>query len=277
MRRYLLLLFLLPFFGFACKESRHAAEIPKTSSTGESSAPETPAVASQPIEHQTPKVLRTLPHDNTCYTQGLEIHDGIMYETGGLVGRSTLRKIDMSTWKVLQQVKLPTEVFGEGLTVLNGKIYVLTWRDQRCLMYDQKTLQLLGEMPYIGEGWGLTNDGESLIMTDGSHIVSFISPDDFRVKRTVAVYDINRPLENLNEIEFFNGEIWANVYQTDNIVRIDPQTGSIKGWIDMHGLLSRSDAESGAEVLNGIAYDRATKGIYVTGKLWPKLFEIEVK
>lgn len=275
MRRYLLLLFVLPFWGFACSESRHTEQLPKNPPR-ETSAP-APTTPAPPMEHQTPEVLRTLPHDHTCYTQGLEIHDGIMYETGGLVGRSTLRKIDMTSWKVLQKVNLPMEVFGEGLTVLNGKIYVLTWRDQRCLIYDQKSLQLLGETPYLGEGWGLTNDGESLIMTNGSHIVSFVSPDDFRVKRTVEVYDVNRPLDDLNEVEFFNGEIWANVYQTDNIVRIDPQTGAIKGWIDMRGLLPRSDAESGAEVLNGIAFDHVSKGIYVTGKYWPKLFEIHVK
>ncbi len=280
MKYYIFLILLLStvLFCLSCSESRHASDLPKTTpalSPVETPKQTTPSPAIQ-LEQSEATIVRTLPHDNTCYTQGLEIHEGILYETGGLVGRSTLRKIDMRTWKILQIVKLPPEVFGEGLTLLHDKLYVLTWRDERCFIYNPKNLNLIGEQRYRGEGWGLCNDGESLIMTNGSNTISFLSPDDFHVIRSISVFDKNRAVDELNEIEYINGEIWANIYQTNNIVRINPQTGEIIGWIDAGALLTDADRAAGAEVLNGIACDRSTKAIYLTGKLWPKLFEVKL-
>ena len=274
-RPALLALLLLPALGFACSDSRHTSEQPKNGAPQSTPAPKEIPAAPEPNYYRA-TVIRALPHDNTCYTQGLEIHDGILYETGGLLGRSSVRKIDMNSWKTLHITKLPPEVFGEGVTLLDGKLFVLTWRDGRCLMYDPKTLNLLGEMPYRGEGWGLCNDGESLIMTNGTSTITFLSPTDFHVRRTISVFDKSRPLEMLNEVEYINGEIWANVYQTDNIVRINPQTGVINGWVDAADLLAENDRNAGAEVLNGIAYDPKSKGVYLTGKYWPKLFEVGI-
>ncbi|GAB1430666.1 glutaminyl-peptide cyclotransferase [Ignavibacteria bacterium] len=279
MNRLFLAVIVIPLIGFACTENRQISEH-RQSVAGDTtiSSAATATEPDRPLPKQWRlKVVRTLPHDKTCYTQGLEIHDGAMYETGGLVGRSTLRKIDMSTWKSLQTVKLPAEVFGEGLTLFDAKIYTLTWRDERCLIYSANNLNLIGETNYTGEGWGLCNDGESLIMTNGSNTITFLDPKDFRIRRIVSVFDNGRPVSELNEAEYIDGEIWANIYQSNNIVRINPQTGDILGWIDAAGLLSEADITAGAEVLNGIAYDSATKSVYLTGKLWPKLFEVKLE
>lgn len=275
---FFLALAIIPLIGFTCTENRQVAE-PRQALAGDTSVSYIQEQTEPNIplpKHWRLKIVRTLPHDRTCYTQGLEIHNGIMYETGGLVGRSTLRKIAMSSWKTLKTVKLPVEVFGEGLTLFNHKIYVLTWRDERCLIYDADNLSLIGEMKYAGEGWGLCNDGESLIMSNGSNTITFLDPTDFHTRRNISVFEEGRPIDELNEIEYIDGEIWANIYQTDEIIRINPQTGAVTGRIDATGLLPEADKEAGAEVLNGIAYDSSTKAIYLTGKLWPKLFEVKL-
>jgi len=228
------------------------------------------------------EVVKTYPHDVKAFTQGLEFHDGVLYEgTGGKAPDdffSTLRKVDYTNGKVLQKYDLPPEYFGEGITILNDKIYQLTWREMTAFEYDLKDFKLLREMRYSGEGWGLTNDGTNLIMSDGTHVIRFVNPQDFKTIRTIVVNDEKgKPVMQLNELEYVKGEIWANIWQTGWIVRIDPANGKLLGRIDLNKL-SKDEEEKNehADVLNGIAYDAANDRMFVTGKLWQRLFEIKV-
>jgi glutamine cyclotransferase len=222
------------------------------------------------------EVVNTYPHARDAYTQGLIFQDGILWESTGERGRSSLRKVDLKTGKVLKKVDVPLEFFAEGMTVLDGKVYQLTWQEHKGFIYDAETLKKLGEFSYQGEGWGLTHDGESLIMSDGTNQLRFLHPNTLQVKRTISVFDKGEPLAQLNELEFIRGEIWANIWQTDKIVQLDPQTGKILGWIDLTGLLPTRDYTPETDVLNGIAYDKEGDRLFVTGKLWPKLFEIRL-
>jgi len=222
------------------------------------------------------EVVNTYPHARDAYTQGLIFQDGILWESTGERGRSSLRKVDLKTGKVLKKVDVPLEFFAEGMTVLDGKVYQLTWQEHKGFIYDAETLKKLGEFSYQGEGWGLTHDGESLIMSDGTNQLRFLHPNTLQVKRTISVFDKGEPLAQLNELEFIKGEIWANIWQTDKIVQLDPQTGKILGWIDLTGLLPTRDYTPETDVLNGIAYDKEGDRLFVTGKLWPKLFEIRL-
>ncbi len=222
------------------------------------------------------EVVNTYPHARDAYTQGLIFQDGILWESTGERGRSSLRKVDLQTGKVLKKVDVPPEFFAEGMTVLDGKVYQLTWQEHKGFIYDAETLKKLGEFSYQGEGWGLTHDGESLIMSDGTNQLRFLHPNTLQVKRTISVFDKGEPLAQLNELEFIRGEIWANIWQTDKIVQLDPQTGKILGWIDLTGLLPTRDYTPETDVLNGIAYDKEGDRLFVTGKLWPKLFEIRL-
>jgi glutamine cyclotransferase len=224
------------------------------------------------------EIINTYPHDPAAYTQGLVYHEGLLYESTGLNGRSSLRKIELNTGKVLKQIELEPQFFGEGLTLLDGRAYQLTWQTQHGFVYQLETFQLLKTFSYPGEGWGLTHDGKSLIMSNGSNQIRYLNPANFATQRVLNVSDDGRPIVNLNELEFINGEIWANLYMTDRIARIDPGSGRVTAWIDLTGLLSPEfrPADPGG-VLNGIAYDRATERVFVTGKLWPKLFEIRLK
>lgn len=232
------------------------------------------------------QIVKTYPHDPTAFTQGLEFHNGVLYEgTGGSKDSpvqkgnifSSLRKVDYQTGKVLQKYDIPNDYFGEGITILNDKIYQLTWREMTAFVYDLN-FKLLKEMRYSGEGWGLTNDGTNLIMSDGTHVIRFVDPETFKTVRTVVVNDENgKPIMELNELEMINGEIWANVYQTGWIIRIDPQTGKLLGRIDINTLVdAEEDKNIDAKELNGIAYDKAGERIFITGKLWKSLFEIKV-
>jgi glutamine cyclotransferase len=225
------------------------------------------------------KVVHSWPHDPQAFTQGLEFHDGVLYESTGQYGKSSLRKVALTTGKVLLKVDVPREYFAEGLTIFNDKIYQLTWKAQKGFIYDLNSFAKLGEFSYEGEGWGLTHNSDSLIMSDGTNKIRFLDPGSFAVRRTISVYDGTRPLAELNELEYIKGEIFANIWQTDRIVRIDPGSGKILGWIDLRSLLSVSDRDSSEppDVLNGIAYDEAKDRLFVTGKLWPKLFEIRLK
>jgi glutamine cyclotransferase len=223
------------------------------------------------------EVVNTFPHDPEAFTQGLIFHDGALVESTGLERHSTLRRVELQTGKVLQRVDVPRDFFAEGLTLFNGKIYQLTWKGEKGFVYDPQTFEKTGEFTYTGEGWGLTHDADSLILSDGSDKLRFIDPDGYRVRRTVSVKDGGRPVVSLNELEYVKGEVYANVWHRNLIARIDPQTGRVKGWIDLSGLLKPGDVTDEEAVLNGIAYDESSDRLFVTGKLWPKLFEVRLK
>lgn len=220
------------------------------------------------------QVINRFPHDPQAFTQGLVIAGDTLYESTGLNGSSSLRKVDLATGQVLARVDVPRKYFAEGMTLLNGRIFQLTWRSQVGFMYDLACLCQRGEFAYDGEGWGLTNDGRSLIMSDGTARIRFLDPTSLAVTRTITVQDHDRPLTNLNELEYINGEIYANIWQTDRIARIDPISGALLGWVDLSGLLPQQDRGPSVDVLNGIAYDPETNRLFVTGKNWPALFQI---
>ena len=223
------------------------------------------------------KVVQSYPHDRNAFTQGLLWHDGVLYEGTGREGLSFVRRVDLKTGKVLRQSQLPPEVFGEGLVLDDNRLIQITWQSGRAFVFDAKTFKPLGEWKYEGEGWGLTSDGEELIMSNGSSQLIFRDPKTFAEKRRVDVTFNGKPLKMLNELEWIDGQVWANVWQTDYIVRINPQSGAVEEYLDCSGLLSSNSRVGKEDVLNGIAYDPQTKRIFLTGKLWPKLFEIRLQ
>jgi glutamine cyclotransferase len=221
------------------------------------------------------QVVHVYPHDPKAFTQGLEYRGGFLYEGTGLEGRSSLRKVKLETGEVLQQVNLPGQYFGEGITVFNQQIFELTWKAQVGFVYDQNNLRNLRSFGYPGEGWGLANDGVQIYMSDGSAQIRIWDPASLREQKRLTVHDGARQIERLNELEWVSGEIYANVWQTDRIARISPADGRVTGWIDLAGILPAQD-RAGVDVLNGIAYDSLGGRLFVTGKLWPKLFEIKL-
>lgn len=221
------------------------------------------------------KVVAAYPHDPNAFTQGLVYHDGQLYEGTGLYGQSSLRRVDLMSGRVEKLRPLNSMYFGEGITILGDRIYELTWKKGVAIAYDLKTFNPLATYQYQGEGWGLTEDGTNLILSDGTATIRFIDPETFNVVRTIAVHDGEQPIDKLNELEYINGEIWSNIWYDDRIVRISPTTGEVLGWIDLKSLYSDPSRSSEA-VLNGIAYDAAKKRIFVTGKNWPELFQIEI-
>jgi len=222
------------------------------------------------------RVVKSYPHDRTAFTQGLEYHDGFLYEGTGIVGRSSLRKIDLETGRVLQSFDVPPPFFGEGITVLNQQIFELTWQSQTGFIYDKSSFRIIRSFNYSGEGWGMTNDGKQIYMSDGTSQIRVWDPATLKEVRRVTVKDGSREVTALNELEFVRGEILANVWQTDRIARISPADGKVLGWIDLSGILPRDDRPGVESVLNGIAYDAAGDRLFITGKLWPKLFEIKL-
>jgi len=200
----------------------------------------------------------------------------VLYEGTGLNGRSGIRKVKLETGAVLQQAALPQEYFGEGITVLNGKLFQLTWTSGIGFVYDLATFRPLETFRYTGEGWGLTNDGRNLILSDGSAALRYYDPKTLRETARLTVTDAGAPVRYLNELEFVKGEVWANVWQSEKIARISPMTGKVLGWVDVSGLLTPTERNSGVDVLNGIAYDAQGDRLFVTGKLWPRVFEIKV-
>jgi glutamine cyclotransferase len=225
---------------------------------------------------QTYKIKNTYLHDSSAFTQGLVYSDGILYESTGLRGRSSVRRVTLETGNILSQTSLLPEFFGEGIAVFGDRIYQLTWTTGVGFIYDKKTLALLQEFRYGIEGWGMTHDGKFLIVSDGSATLYYWDPQTFREAKRLSVTAGGKPVTNLNELELVEGEIYANIWQQDRIARISPETGKVTGWIDLKGLLAPADRHGGEDVLNGIAYDPAKKRLFVTGKLWPKLFEIEI-
>jgi len=222
-------------------------------------------------------VVNVFPHDDNAYTQGLVFHEGFFFEGTGLEGQSTLRKVELETGTVLKRHGLESSLFGEGVTVFQNKIYQLTWKSKVGFIYDIETFRQSGKFYYNTEGWGLTTMGDKLVMSDGTNKLYIVDPATFAVSKTLEVYDNRSVVINLNELEFIEGEIWANLYTTDLIARIDPASGKVTGYIDLSGLLtSRERRNDGNDVLNGIAWDKATGRIFVTGKNWPKLFQINV-
>ncbi|MGH9323803.1 MAG: glutaminyl-peptide cyclotransferase [Vicinamibacteria bacterium] len=222
------------------------------------------------------KVTNSYPHDTSAFTQGLVYSDGVLYEGTGLQGRSSLRRVDLETGNVLQRTELLPMYFGEGIAVLGNRIYQLTWTTGVGFIYDKKTLGLLQEFHYGIEGWGMTHDGASLIVSDGSFNLYYWDPETLVETRRLTVTDGGKPVTHLNELEYVEGEIYANVWQEDRIARISPQTGKVLSWIDLTGLLPLAERHGREDVLNGIAYDPATERLFVTGKLWPKVFEIQI-
>lgn len=222
------------------------------------------------------KVEETLPHDVSAYTQGLFFYDGQLYESAGQYGESNFRKVDLKSGKVLQRENFEGRYFVEGSCALDGKLYILTWRESECFVYDIATMKRLGTLRYQGEGWGLTTDGKSLIMSDGTSRITFRDPETFVVQREITVTHNGKKLPLLNELEYIKGEIWANIYTYDLIARIDPETGVVKGTVNCSGLLPVAQHSLRTDVLNGIAYDAKSGGIYLTGKYWPKMYKVKI-
>ncbi|MQY79357.1 MAG: glutaminyl-peptide cyclotransferase [Bacteroidetes bacterium] len=235
-----------------------------------------PSTNSNVIPVYTYKVVNTYPHDRSAFTEGLVFEDGVLYEGTGLHGHSTLRRVKLETGEILQICELPPQYFGEGVTIYGNKIIQLTWQSHIGFVYNKYSFKLLKKFNYPNEGWGITHDGKHLIMSDGTSTLHFLDPETFEEINQIEVSANNTPVTGINELEYIQGEIYANIWQTERIARIDPLTGQVVGWIDLKGILSPEDHSETVDVLNGIAYDAKNDRLFVTGKFWPKLFEIEL-
>lgn len=235
-----------------------------------------PSDNSKVIPLYTYKVINTYPHDRSAFTQGLVFEDGVLYEGTGLQGYSTLRRVKLETGEILQICELPPQFFGEGVTIYGNKIIQLTWQSNIGFVYDKYSFKLLQEFNYPDEGWGITHDGKHLIMSDGTETLHFLDPETFEEVSQIEVSANDIPITRINELEYIQGEIYANIWKAERIARIDPLTGQVIGWIDLKGILSPEDHSEKVDVLNGIAYDVKNNRLFVTGKFWPKLFEIEL-
>jgi len=239
----------------------------------------TPSPAATRTEEFTPvmtyEVLNIFPHDPQAFTQGLVYHEGYLYESTGLYGGSSLRKVELETGEVLRKVDLSEAYFAEGLALYEDRLFQLTWREGTGFIYGLEDFSLIDQFVYQTEGWGLTHDGERLIMSDGTNNLYFLDPNTLQITKTLEVTFMGEEIVRLNELEYIRGEIYANIWQTDYIVRIDPTTGDVLGWIDLGGILPE-DLRGGTDVLNGIAYDQEGDRLFVTGKFWPQLYEIQL-
>jgi glutamine cyclotransferase len=222
------------------------------------------------------KIVNTYPHDRNAFTQGLVFEDGILYEGTGLHGQSTLRKVELKTGDILRILTLPAQFFGEGVTIYGNKLIQLTWQSHVGFIYDKESFELLQEFNYSTEGWGITHDGKRLIMSDGTSTLHFLDPETFQEIGQIEVYDRNGPVTKLNELEYVQGEIYANIWKTDRVARIAPLTGQVMGWIELKNILSPEDRNHRVDALNGIAYDAKNDRLFVTGKFWPKIIEIKM-
>ena len=258
----------------ACGDAPAPGAATQSPAGGETGAPP-PAAGSTPVYGH--EVVASYPHDPEAFTQGLLVADGQLYESTGLNGVSSVRRVDLATGNVLQRVSVDSQYFAEGIAAMEGRLYLLTWRNGKAFVFDRQSLAPRDTLAYGGEGWGLTSDGTSLVMSDGSARLRFVDPRTFAVRRSVDVHDGPSPVSQLNELEWVKGEIWANVWQSEQIARIDPATGAVVGWIDLAGMLTAADRNGKEDVLNGIAYDAARDKIYVTGKYYSRVYEIAVK
>jgi len=249
-----------------------AASSPSAPTAPPTAAPTT--AASAPIPTYSYRVINTYPHDPAAFTEGLVFFNGDLYESTGLAGQSSLRQVALATGVVLRSQSLAPNLFGEGLTVFDNRLIQLTWQSHVGYVYRLDDFAALGQFNYTGEGWGLTQDGQRLIMSDGSSTLRFLDPQTFAETGRLLVRANGADVTLLNELEFVDGQIYANIWKTDRIARIDPHTGQVVGWIDLSGLISLPPLSNPEAVLNGIAYDPARQRLFVTGKLWPRLFEI---
>ncbi len=297
MRFFLLITFAV--FAASCKTGTPAnrQNVNNNSATGASkTAVPAPAQTTDKIPVYTYEIVNTFKHDPKAFIQGLVFENGFLYESTGQTGESTLRKVELQSGKVMQKHDVDDDVFAEGMTILNGKIYQITWQDGVCFVYNLADFKLLEELKYNGEGWGLTNDGANLIMSDGTHIIKFLDPQTLKTVRALPVFqETGKPLYLLNELEYVKGEIWANIWHSEEkitstthgqlpnigkpnyIARINPESGKVVGWIDLANISPEDSGDDGENTLNGIAYDAAGDRIFVTGKNWKRLFEIKLK
>jgi glutaminyl-peptide cyclotransferase len=232
-----------------------------------------------PIDSASPRIytyqiIKTYPHDTTAFTEGLVFNNEVLYESTGEYGSSSLRQVNLEDGVIQHEVLLPNQYFGEGLAVVNGSLIQLTWREKIGFIYDKETFGLLGNFSYSSEGWGLTFSGNNLIMSDGTSKLTFFDPITFQMVRQVSVHDGNTPITNINELEYINGTVYANIWMQQKIAIIDPQTGTVRSWIDLSGIYQSNNLD---DVLNGIAYDSQANRLLITGKDWPKIYEIIIK
>jgi glutaminyl-peptide cyclotransferase len=284
MRFFLLILFTV--FATSCKteNSVNRQNVNVNSTINTNNTANSPSQTTGKIPVYTYEIVKTFKHDSKAFTQGLVFHNGFLYESTGQKGDSTVRKVEINSGRVLQKQDLSDDYFAEGMTILNDRIYQVTWQENTAFVYDVNDFKLLKELKYQGEGWGLTDDGTNLIMSDGTHVIRIVDPETFKTTRTLVVLDENgKPLLNLNELEYVKGEIWANVWHSEqigkpnHIARIDQNSGKLLGWINLQGI-SPDDVERDNEnTLNGIAYDETGDRIFVTGKKWRNLYEIKLK
>lgn len=222
------------------------------------------------------EIIDDFPHDPEAFTQGLVWEDGFLYEGTGLYGQSSLRKVEPETGIIFYQRNLPENFFGEGITIFKDRIYQLTWKGQTGFIYDVETFQLLETFSYDYEGWGITHDGEYLIISDGTHVLRFLDPFTLEEIKQIEVYERQSSIDQINELEFIQGYIYANIWQTDKIAIIEPESGEISSWLDLSSIKDLLDSNQKIDVLNGIAYDSNNNELFITGKLWPKMFKIKI-
>jgi len=280
--RYTLFFAVLALAACGSAEETDAAPVAEitaeTSANQQAAQPTNEAASPADIPIYDYSIVNTYPHDRGAFTQGLLWKDGYLFESTGRNGESTVRKVDLETGEVLQRHDVPFEFFGEGLVDWNGQLINLTWRSGKAFVLDQETFEVENEFSYTGEGWGITSNGEQLIMSDGSDRLRFLDPKTFEEVSSVAVTARGQPVGRLNELEWIDGEVWANVWQSNAIVRIDPATGKVTGVIDLTGLSQVAGIGPSRDfVLNGIAWDKDGGRLFVTGKYWPALFEIELE
>lgn len=284
MRFFLLILFTVSATSCKTENSVNRQNVNVNSTINTNKTANSPSQTTGKIPVYTYEIVNTFKHDSKAFTQGLVFHNSFLYESTGQKGDSTVRKVEINSGRVLQKQDLSDDYFAEGMTVLNERIYQITWQENTAFVYDVNDFKLLKELKYQGEGWGLTDDGTNLIMSDGTHVIRIVDPETFKTTRTLVVLDENgKPLLNLNELEYVKGEIWANVWHSEqigkpnHIARIDQNSGKLLGWINLQGI-SPDDVERDNEnTLNGIAYDETGDRIFVTGKKWRNLYEIKLK
>jgi len=281
-----LLLILFTVFVTSCKTensvNRENVNVNSTINTNKTA--NSPSQTTGKIPFYTYEIVNTFKHDSKAFTQGLVFHNGFLYESTGQKGDSTVRKVEISSGRVLQNHDLSDSYFAEGMTILNDRIYQITWQENTAFVYDVNDFKLIKELKYQGEGWGLTDDGTNLIMSDGTHVIRIVDPETFKTTRTLVVLDENgKPLLDLNELEYVKGEIWANIWHSErigkpnHIARIDPNSGKLLGWINLQGISPDDVGRDSENTLNGIAYDETGDRIFVTGKKWRNLYEIKLK